>query len=148
MSLGTSYYMTFNKKRWMKILKWEYSFLFVFFFKTEKSEQKNSYTLNQKSGMRFPQMEWTSCMFVSVDLKRCTTWELWVQFYLRQNEDCSLGGSTSDSSERLPQSSSGGRSIYKVLVKGEFNTIKHSFYKRFFVGHKDLMSPWRDLVLL
>ena len=34
-----------------------------------------------------------------------------------------------------------GRSIYKVLVKGEFNTIKHSFYKRFFASHEDLMSP-------
>ena len=31
-------------------------------------------------------------------------------------------------------SSSGGKSIYKVLYiyKGEFNIIKHSFYKRFF----------------
>ena len=48
-----------------------------------------------------------------------------------QNEDCSLGGSLSDSSERLLQSGSGGESIYKVLVKGEFDTMKHSFYKRF-----------------
>ena len=40
-------------------------------------------------------------------------------------------GSISDSSERLLQSSSGGKSIYKVLVKGEFNAMKHSFYKRF-----------------
>ena len=52
-----------------------------------------------------------------------------------------LGGSTSDSSERLLQSGSGGRSIYKVLVKGEVNTMKHSIYKRFFVGHEGLMSP-------
>ena len=80
--------------------------------------------------------------------KRCTTWELWVKFYLGQNEDCSLGGSLSDSSERLLQSGSRGESIYKVLVKGEFNTMKHSFYKRFFVSHEGLMSPWRDLVLL
>ena len=28
--------------------------------------------------------------------KRCTTWELWVKFYLGQNKDCSLGGSLSD----------------------------------------------------
>ena len=27
--------------------------------------------------------------------KWCTTWELWVKFYLGQNEDCSLGGSIS-----------------------------------------------------
>ena len=54
-----------------------------------------------------------------------------VKFYLGQNEDCSLGGNISDSSERLLQSSSGGKSIYKVLVKGEFDAMKHSFYKRF-----------------
>ena len=46
-----------------------------------------------------------------------------------------------DCSERLLQSGSGGKSVYKVLVKGEFNTMKHSFYKRFFVSHEDLMSP-------
>ena len=39
--------------------------------------------------------------------KRCTTWELRVKFYLGQNEDCSPGGSISDRSERLLQSSSG-----------------------------------------
>ena len=64
-----------------------------------------------------------------------------VKFYWGQNEDCSPRGSISDSSERLLQRSSGGKSIYKVLVKGEFNTIKHSFYKRFFASHEDLMSP-------
>ena len=52
-------------------------------------------------------------------------------FYLGQNEDCSLGGSISDSSERLLQRGSGGKSIYKVLEKGEFYAMKHSFYKRF-----------------
>ena len=50
--------------------------------------------------------------------------------------------SISDSSERLLQSGSGGKAMYKVLVKGEFNTMKHSFYKRVFsVSHEDLMSP-------
>ena len=66
---------------------------------------------------------------------------LQAKFYLGQNEDCSPGSSTSDSSERLLQSGNGGKSIYKVLVKGEFNTMKHSFYKRFFVSHEGLMSP-------
>ena len=51
------------------------------------------------------------------------------------------GGSLSESSERLLLSSSGGKSIYKVSVKGEFNTMKYSFYKRFLVSHEDLMSP-------
>ena len=27
---------------------------------------------------------------------------------------------------------SGGRPVYKVLVKGEFAAMKHSFYKRIF----------------
>ena len=36
----------------------------------------------------------------------------------------------------------------KILVKGEFNAIKHSFYKRFSASHKELMSPRRDLVIL
>ena len=64
-----------------------------------------------------------------------------VKFYLGQNEDCSPGDSISDSSERLFQSSSGGKSIYKVLVKGKINTMKHSFYKRVFVSHEDLTLP-------
>ena len=68
-------------------------------------------------------------------------YNLRVKFYLGQNEDCSLKGSISDSSERPFQSGSGGKSVYKVLVKGEFNTMKHSIYKRFFVSHDGLMSP-------
>ena len=36
-----------------------------------------------------------------------------------------------DCSERLLQSGSGGKSIYKVSVKGEFKAMKHPFYKRF-----------------
>ena len=35
----------------------------------------------------------------------------------------------------------GGMSIYYVLVKAEFSTIKNSFYKRFSVSLEDLMSP-------
>ena len=59
-----------------------------------------------------------------------------------QNEDCSLEGSISDSSERLLQSSNGGKSIYKVWVEREFSAMKHSFTEVFFfVNHEDLMSP-------
>ena len=46
-----------------------------------------------------------------------------------ENEDYSPGGSISDGCERLLQRGSGGRSIYKVLVKGEFSIVKHSFTK-------------------
>ena len=41
-----------------------------------------------------------------------------------------MGDSTSGSSERLLQRGSEGRSIYKVLVKGELNAIKCLLYKR------------------
>ena len=54
-----------------------------------------------------------------------------ISFYLGQNEDCSRGGSISDRSETLLQSDSGRKSVHTVLVKGEFNAMKHSFYKRF-----------------
>ena len=47
-----------------------------------------------------------------------------------KNKDCSLGGSISDSSERLLLSGSGGKSTCKVLGKGELNAMKYSFYKR------------------
>ena len=76
-------------------------------------------------------------------LKKMQTWELQVKFYLGQNENCRPEGSSSHSSERLLQRGSGGRPIYKVWVKQEFNTIKHSFYKRFSVSHKDLMSSMK-----
>ena len=41
----------------------------------------------------------------------------------------------------------GKRSIYVILVKGEFTVIKQLSYKRFSASHKELMSPGRDLVL-
>ena len=44
------------------------------------------------------------------------------------------------SSEKLLQKSSGGMSIYVILVKGEFNAIKHLFDIRFSASHKELMS--------
>ena len=34
----------------------------------------------------------------------------------------------------------GGKSIYKVLVEAKFKIFKHSFYKRFSVSCKQLMS--------
>ena len=82
----------------------------------------------------------------AVDRKRCTTWELCVKFYLGQNEDCSPGGSISDSSERLLQSGSRGRQYIRF---GEGGVEHHEalMFQRLFVlwYHEDLMSPWRDL---
>ena len=36
----------------------------------------------------------------TVDFKKCTTWELWIKFYLRQNEGLNLGGSISSNPEK------------------------------------------------
>ena len=35
-----------------------------------------------------------------VDLEKRSMWELWVKFYLVENEDCSPGDSTLDGSEK------------------------------------------------
>ena len=64
-----------------------------------------------------------------------------VNFYLGQNEDCILGGSISDSSERLLQSDIRERSIYKVLVKGGVQYCGALILQKFFVSHEALMSP-------
>ena len=42
-------------------------------------------------------------------LNRCIMWELWVKFYLGQNEGCSSGDSISGNSEKLLQRGSGGK---------------------------------------
>ena len=36
---------------------------------------------------------------------------------------------------------------YVRLVKREFNAVKHSFYKRFSAGDKELMSDWTDWLI-
>ena len=54
------------------------------------------------------------------------------EFCLGQNEDWSPGVSTSDRSEKQLQRGHRGRSLNKILVKGQFNAIKCLLYKRFF----------------
>ena len=76
--------------------------------------------------------------FDDVDLKkkkkkRCTIWELRVEFYLGQNEDCSLGDSTSDSSEKLLQRGRGKDSILVALVKGGYRQSSMYFFCRTFL---------------
>ena len=61
---------------------------------------------------------------------RTAAWEAESQIALR---DCS-------------KTAVGGRSVYKVLMKAEFHTMKYPFYKRFVVvvvvvSHEDLRSP-------
>ena len=92
--------------------------------------------------------------YSTLNWKRCTTWELQAKFYLGQNEDCSPGGSISDSSERLLQSGNGGRSIYKVLVKGSSVPWSTHFTKGFLLvmriwcHHKGVLcfSRYEDLI--
>ena len=61
-------------------------------------------------------------------LKKCTTSELKLTFYLVQNEDCSPGDSTSESSERLLQRGKGKVSVFVILRKGwVVHAIKHIF---------------------
>ena len=49
---------------------------------------------------------------------------------LGKNEDDSLGDSTSESSEELPQRGRAGVSIYTILVKWEIHTVKHIVFFR------------------
>ena len=63
--------------------------------------------------------------------KRCTTWELQVKFYLGQSEDCSLGGSISDSSERLLQSGSGESQYIRFWWRGRSVPWSAQFIKDF-----------------
>ena len=56
----------------------------------------------------------------NVQLESCELSFIWGKMRTAAQE-----AAISDSSERLLQSGSGGKSIYKVLVKGEFNTMKH-----------------------
>ena len=84
--------------------------------------------------------------------KICTVWELRVKFYLGQYEDCCLGGSTSDSSEKLPNCSKD--TIYVILIKGEYMESSTDFLVESFclsreasASHKKQSSPRRTLGL-
>ena len=70
--------------------------------------------------------------------QNCTTWELQNKFYLRQNEDYSLGNSISGSSEKLLQRGSGERSVCMILVKGEYMQSS-AFFFFFFFGRRFLL---------
>ena len=53
-----------------------------------------------------------------------------VKFYLGQNEDYNLGGSTSDRSEILLQRGRTKVSKCEILVKGEGHEAEPHFYRR------------------
>ena len=76
--------------------------------------------LYRKLLARLCQVLWWRGEEGSVNLKKCLMWELGVSFIRGQNEDCSLGDSTSDSSEKLFQRQRDKASIHVTLVKGLF----------------------------
>ena len=93
----------------------------------------------QKSWVRSPHQE--DPLEEVIDKKKwCTTWELQVEFYLGQNEDCSPRGSISHSSERLLQSGSGRKTVYKVWWRGSCIPWSTHFSKDFLY---DTMRIWR-----
>ena len=55
-------------------------------------------------------------------------WELQVKLYLGQNEDCSLGDSISDSSEKLLQRGGGEGQYLCDFGEGGVHAIKHIFF--------------------
>ena len=79
--------------------------------------------------------------------QKCTTWELWVKFYLGQNEDYSPGDSIADSSEKLLQRGKGKVSRCVILVKGEYMQSGTYFLQKDSASYEEQMSPWRILVL-
>jgi len=77
--------------------------------------------------------------------KKCTPWELWVEFYLGQNEDCSSGDSISDSSEKLLQRGRGDHQCICDFGEGGVHTIKHFFFLRFL--KINFIFYWRIIAL-
>ena len=64
----------------------------------------------------------------TVNLKKCRMWEFQVKLSLRQNEDCSPGGSTSDNSEKLLQRGRGESNYMCNFGEGGVHAIKHTFF--------------------
>ena len=90
----------------------------------------------------------------SVNLKKYTTWELQVKFYLGQNEDCIPEESTSDSSERLLKRGRGKGQYVCDFGEGGIQTMEYIFFQKvstsfmkISVSHEEQSSPWRILVL-
>ena len=77
----------------------------------------------------------------------CTMCDLWVKFYLGQNEDYSLRDSISNISEELLRRGSGGVSIYVILVKGVYMRLSTHFGRNL-LSHEEQMSLWMILMLL
>ena len=74
-------------------------------------------------------------------------WELWVKFSLGQNEDYSLEGSISDSSEKPLQRGRGKVKMYGILVKWGGTCSQAHILQKVDASHEEQIAPWRVLVL-
>ena len=79
--------------------------------------------------------------------KKSTTYELRIKFCLGQNEDCSPGDSTLDSSEKLLQRGRGEGQYLCAFGEGGVHAIKHVFLQKVSAGHEEQLSSGRALVL-
>ena len=84
--------------------------------------------------------------------KKCKTWELWVKFYLGQNEACSPGDSILIVLRNCSKEV-GGRSVSTcvILVKKEYSLSMYflqvsASFTKVIAGHEEQTSPWRILV--
>ena len=66
---------------------------------------------------------------------------MWVKFHLGQNEDCSLGDSNSDSSEKRLQRGRGEGQYIRDFGEGS-----PYFLQKVSASHEEQSSPWRILV--
>ena len=65
-----------------------------------------------------------------------------LSFIWDQNEDCSLGDSISASSDKLLPRARGQRSIYVILLKGEFTQSSIHLIKGFLLGMRSCWLIW------
>ena len=73
----------------------------------------------------------TTCMNQNVNLKKYTTWKLWVKFYLGQNEDWNPGDNIWDHSEKLFQRGRGESQYICDFGERGMHTIKYIYSQRF-----------------
>ena len=79
-------------------------------------------------------------MYPNINLKRMPNMRVQVKFYLGQNEDCSLGDSTSDSPGKLLQTDSGEGQYIRDFGEEAIHAIKHIFFQKVSAGHKEQLS--------
>ena len=84
----------------------------------------------------------------NVDLKGCTTWELWLKFYLGQMRTAAQKVASQISLRDCSKAPVGGSQYIRFWWRRSSVPWSTQFAKGFFVSHESLMSPWRDLVLL